>query len=98
LDFQNSKNRRIQTIELGNGYKANPSITVGLTENLAYDPRAHYRIVGDDKGVLYASSKLEDILANSFRWYSCITAGPDIVRVAIGGILFLSTLCPLRRS
>jgi hypothetical protein len=95
LSFPNVRARHIVSITLRTEfYNTEPDVQVTVSARRAGNPRIEFKVSGDDKNVVHAKSKLEELVSNTRLWYSplaCISAGTEGGLAALtffGGIMF----------
>ena len=69
-EFPNPNNRQIQSIEISSPYGKDPHADIKIRNEYPNNELIHYELRGDEKDVLLLGRKIEEILSNSFQWYS----------------------------
>ncbi len=90
LDFQNNRSRQITEVEFKNTYGSKTRISIEIGKPKFFEPSIRYRIIGDDRDVIYIANKLEELIGGSLLWYSPFSSPPDFVIGALSVFIFIS--------
>jgi hypothetical protein len=71
LDFPNTRTRQIRGIE----FRTNQKSPVRASINIDDAPEINYRLVGEDRDVVFFGARINEIISSLFPWYSFIYGG-----------------------